>query len=280
MQIGFVGLGNMGRGMARNLVRAGFSVTVHDIRPEPVADLVGRGARGAGSPAAAARDADLVCVAVFDEQQARGVLDGEHGVLAGAPAGAVVALHSTLSPAFVRETAASAARTGHTVVDAAMTGGGDVAAEAAELTFMLGGPAEPVARVQPALDVMARRCVHLGDVGAGMAMKIVSNFLGSCNVALVREALRLAGGVGLPAEQVLDVVHHGRVGSSWVSDNWDRIRAQEAGYTTGPQGMVAMWRKDLELAAALGGELDVPAPIARFMLAGVLPDLQRHGLTG
>ena len=283
MQAAFVGLGNMGRGMAHNLLKAGIATTVFDVRDEPVRAAVSAGAVAAGSCAEAAAHADVVCVATFSEQQVRDVLagtDADPGVLAGAAPGTVVAVHSTISPALVKELAAAAAERGVALIDVAMTGGGDVAAAEGNLTFMVGGPDEALATARPALDAMARTVFHVGPVGAGVSAKIISNFLGTSNVALVREALRMAAGAGIGEKEILRIIQDGGVGSSWVSNNWQRIRTQEENYTTGKQGMVEMWSKDLRLAQDLAAVHDVPAPITDFIVANVLPEVGANGLTG
>jgi 3-hydroxyisobutyrate dehydrogenase len=162
MKIGFVGLGAMGRGMARNPVHAGFPTAVFDIRPDVVRELESDGARSA---------AEAVEVAV----------------------GAELAWHTTTAPDFVVEMAELAAHRHVAVLDVAMTGGSAAAADAGELTFMVGGESETLQRVQPAFDAMTQTIFHLGPLGAGMSAKIVSNFLSAGNVALVREAIRIAG---------------------------------------------------------------------------------------
>ena len=283
MRAAFIGLGNMGLGMARNLLKAGIATTVFDVRGEPVRSAVSAGATAAASCADAAAQADVVCVAVFSEQQVRDVLVGagaDPGVLAGAAPGAVVAVHSTISPAAIRELASVAGERGVALIDVAMTGGGDVAAGEGKLTFMAGGPDEALAAARPALDAMARTVFHVGPLGAGVSAKIISNFLGTSNVALVREALRMAAGAGIGEKEILAIIEDGGVGSSWVSNNWQRIRTQEENYTTGKEGMVEMWSKDLKLAQGLAALHGVPAPIADFIVANVLPEVGANGLTG
>jgi 3-hydroxyisobutyrate dehydrogenase len=283
MRVAFIGLGNMGLGMARNLLTAGIATTVFDVRSEPVRSAVAAGATAAASCADAAAHADVVCVAVFSEQQVRDVLTGardDPGVLAGAAPGTVVAVHSTISPAAIGELAAAAGERGIALIDVAMTGGGDVAAGEGNLTFMTGGPGEALAAARPALDAMARTVFHVGPLGAGVSAKIISNFLGTSNVALVREALRMAASAGIGEKEILAIIEDGGVGSSWVSNNWQRIRTQEENYTTGKEGMIEMWSKDLKLAQGLAALHSVPAPIVDFIVANVLPEVGANGLTG
>lgn len=283
MRIGFVGLGNMGLGMALNIIRAGFDTTVFDVRSEPVQRALDVGARSAPSASQAALDADLVCVAVFDAEQIRDVLldsDGGPGILSAAREGAVVALHSTISPTLVKELAAAGAAQGVTVVDVAMTGGGEKAATAGTLTFMAGGAAAVIEGVRPVLEAMAQHIIHVGPTGAGVSAKIINNFLATSHVALFREALRLGRGTGLDEDDVLDIINTGGIGSSWVSQNWLGIRSQEEHYTTGKQGMVEMWSKDLNLARELAADHGVSAPLANFMVSDIVPEVGANGLTG
>jgi 3-hydroxyisobutyrate dehydrogenase-like beta-hydroxyacid dehydrogenase len=282
MQVGFIGLGNMGLGMARNVVKAGYALTVRDLRRDAVDILVADGAKAADSSADAARDADVICVAVFDEAQIRDTVlgsDSEPGVLSTARPGSVVALHSTISPATAQAIGAHAAKGGVSVLDVAMTGGGDVAAAEGSLTFMVGGDVEAVAKSRPVLDAMAKSVFHVGPLGTGVSAKIVSNFLGTSNVALVREALRIAASAGIDESTILGIVEAGGVGSSWVSNNWQRIRTQEDNYTTGKEGMVAMWSKDLKLAHDLAEANGVAAPLLGFIVSDIIPDVGANGLT-
>jgi len=283
MQTAFIGLGNMGLGMAHNLVKAGIATTVFDVRDEAVKSVVSAGATAASSCADAVARAEVVCVAVFSEQQVRDVVigtDADPGVLAGAAPGTIIAVHSTVSPALVKELAAAAGERRVFLIDVAMTGGGDVAAAEGNLTFMVGGPTEALAKAGPVLDAMARTVFHVGPAGAGVSAKIISNYLGTSNVALVREALRMAAGAGIEEQDILRIVQDGGVGSSWVSNNWQRIRTQEENYTTGREGMVEMWAKDLRLAQDLAAVNHIPAPIVDFIVANVLLDVGENGLTG
>jgi 3-hydroxyisobutyrate dehydrogenase len=283
MKIGFVGLGAMGRGMARNLVRAGFPTAVFDVRPDVVRELESDGARSAADAAEVAVGAGLVCIAVFDDRQVRQVLAGDGsgpGVLSAASPGTIVALHTTTAPDFVVEMAELAAHRHVAVLDAAMTGGGVAAADAGELTFMVGGENETLQRVRPAFDAMAQTIFHLGPLGAGMSAKIVSNFLSAGNVALVREAIRIATAAGFGEKQVLEVVNAGKVGASWVSNNWDRIRRREVSHPPGTEGPAQVWLKDMTLAGALSRSHDVAAPVLECLLSDVAPTVRAEGLTG
>jgi 3-hydroxyisobutyrate dehydrogenase len=282
-RVGFVGLGNMGEGMALNLRKAGFPLTVRDVRPEPVERLVAAGAETTASDFDLGARSDVVCVALFDEEQIRQVClaHGEDaGLIAGMRSGGAIIVHSTVSPALIRELAGTASEQGLTLFDAAMTGGGDVAARAGALTFMVGGDAAAVERWRPVLEAMSQHIFHVGPLGAGVGAKILNNFFGASHVILTREALRLARALGIGDERLLEIVNAGGVGSSWVTRNWGAIRTQEENYTTGKLGMVAMASKDLRLADKLAHETRTPAPTLAFIVEHVVPELGAAGLTG
>lgn len=283
MRVGFVGLGNMGLGMARNVQKAGFTLQVRDMRKEAVDVVVADGASSASSAAEAARDADLICIAVFNEDQLRSTILGsgdEPGALSTAKAGSVIAIHSTVSPGVVIELALRAREFGVDVLDVAMSGGGDVAANAGTLTFMVGGPDAAFSRSRPVFAAMASTIFHVGsNVGAGMSAKIVSNFLLDGNITLLREAIRIAGSSGIDEARILEIVGSNKMGSSWVSTNWEQIRAHEESSWNGKQGVVDMYHKDLQLAADLALANAVDAPTLQYIVKEVSPTVGEFGLT-
>jgi 3-hydroxyisobutyrate dehydrogenase-like beta-hydroxyacid dehydrogenase len=283
LRVGFIGLGNMGEGMAHNLARAGFPLTVRDLRPEPLARLKEAGASIATSNLDLGRASELVCIAVFSEQQVRDTClpnGDDDGVIAGLPPGSVIAIHSTVSTSLSRDLTKVGAERGIHILDAPMTGGGEVAAREGKLTFFVGGDSAAFELCKPAFESMTNNLFHVGALGAGAAAKIMSNFLAISNTIIVREALRLARGFGIPEEMLLQIVNSGGVGSSWVSNNWQRIKDQEMSYTTGKAGMVAMASKDLHLAQALAEQTQTPMPVLSFLIEDALPELNQNSLTG
>jgi 3-hydroxyisobutyrate dehydrogenase-like beta-hydroxyacid dehydrogenase len=282
LKLGFIGLGNMGEGMAHNLARAGFPLTVRDLRPEPIARLASAGAVSADSNFEVGRASDVVSIAVFSEEQVRQTClphGDDAGLIAGLSAGGIIAIHSTVPASLSRDLTSLAAPRGIHILDAPMTGGGEVAAREGKLTFFVGGDAAAFERCKPAFEAMTSNLFHVGTLGAGAAAKIMSNFLAISNTIVVREALRLARGFGIPEQQILEIVNSGGVGSSWVSNNWQRIREQEAHYTTGKAGMVAMASKDLHLAQVLAWETQTSMPVLSFLIEQALPDLNANSLT-
>lgn len=272
----------MGEGMAWNLATKGFAPAVRDVRPEPMERLARDGARPLARNVDIGAASDVVCVAVFDEAQVLQTVS-EHGddpgLLAGMRPGGVLVLHPTIAPSAVQRVQALARGRGVAVLDAPMTGGANVAARAGTLTFMVGGEAAVLEAVRPVLAAMATSVFHVGPLGAGCAVKIINNFHAVSHVMLVRESLRLGKAAGIGEERLLEILNTGGVGSNWASINWGRIKAQEAGYTTGPAGMVAMSTKDLQLGERMARELGVATPALDALVAQGLPDLARSGLT-
>lgn len=282
LRVGFVGLGNMGEGMAWNLATKGFAPLVFDTRQKPLQAVAAAGATIAGSNAEIGEACNLVCVAVFDDAQIDQVVFGaadDAGVLAGMREAGIIVLHPTAPPATIRRVRDAAAAKGVAVIDAPMTGGANVAAREGALTFMVGGDVDTVERARPILEAMATSVFHVGELGAGAAAKIINNFVGISQTLLVREALRLAASAGIGESEILGILNRGGVGSSWQTKNWQRIKDQEATYTTGREGMVAMASKDMTLAARLAADNAVAVPCLAALVEHGLPDIARSGLT-
>jgi 3-hydroxyisobutyrate dehydrogenase-like beta-hydroxyacid dehydrogenase len=197
-RIGFIGLGYMGKPMAENLVRAGFEVTVHDLKPELVDDLVALGAKSAATPRAVAEQSDIIASVVMNNRQTLDVfLEGEGtGVLAGTNPGSLIVIHSTVSPELCQQVADAAAIKGVGVIDAAVSGAA-AKSKAGTLTIMVGGDKALVARCQPLFDVLGEHVFHMGGLGMGQAAKICNNLVSLVNVHVIEEAIRLKGR-GLP----------------------------------------------------------------------------------
>lgn len=282
LNVGIIGLGDMGEGMAMNLVAKGFATVVHDLRPDPVARLVELGATAASTAFEVGQQSEVVMVAVFSGEQVEETLlpnGDDQGLIAGMAAGGIVCVNSTVSPQLIQRLADVGSDHDIVVIDVAMSGGGGVAAKAGALTFMAGGDERAFERCRPALEAMATTIHHVGPLGSGVTSKIINNLLTIQNVGTVREALRLSAALGLEEKAILEIVGSA-VGASWVSDNWEGIRAQEASHTLGPGGIAQMASKDLHLAVELSRETGTPMPLAEYVVENILPDLEVHGMTG
>lgn len=211
MNVGFVGLGRMGGPMADNVIAAGHTVRAYDPVEAALAPRVERGGIAAGSPAEAAEGADVVCIVVFDGDQARDVVTGAGGVLETAPGGAIVAIHTTTSVEVIEELAAAAAERGVRVVDAGVTGG-ETGATAGTLTTLVGGDDDAVEAARPVFEAFSADIVHAGGLGAGMTLKLARNAVGYVMMRAVHEALLLTDAQGIAPStlrHVLATVDHG-----------------------------------------------------------------------
>ena len=254
-RIGFIGLGIMGRPMAMNLVRAGFSVTVHNrtrAREKPLADA---GAEVAESPADVAKRSDTVIVMVPDTPDVREVVVGPRGIAASARPGLAVIDMSTIAPDAEREMATVLEGLGSDLLDAPVTGG-DVGAQKATLTIMVGGKRSAYQRALPILQVLGKSIHRVGPVGAGQSLKLCNQILCAVNMMGLSEALLLARRAEIDLPQFVDVLGGGAGGSWQLTNLGPKIVARQLD----PGFMVRLMQKDLTLAQALAGRLRVPLP--------------------
>ena len=204
LRIGFIGLGQMGKPMARCLVEKGLATTVCDIADAPAEELVAKGAKRAATAREIADTCDLVGVCVRDDDEVREVCVGENGFFASARRGLVIAVHSTVYPETVLEIGEAAEKHGMHVLDACVTGG-PMAAERAELTYMVGGAEEAFGRYKPAFATSAKTIVHTGPLGTATYTKICNNLLQYQAFNAVMEAFTLLGHLGVPKQVLEDV---------------------------------------------------------------------------
>jgi 3-hydroxyisobutyrate dehydrogenase-like beta-hydroxyacid dehydrogenase len=259
VRVGCIGLGNMGAGIAENIVRAGFAVRVFDIREQARRRLADAGAEQALTPAQAAEDAAVLAVTVLNDAQVDEVLFGADGAAAALPAGAVVVVHSTVSPYTCQRIAATLAERGVHLVDAPISGG-QAAAENGRLTLMIGGEDAAVKAAEPVLEAVSAQRFHVGGVGAGQVAKLVNNLMGVVNRIVAAEGLELARAAGLREDAVLELLQVSS-GNSWQIEHWRDMQQVARVSTTGPEGMAFMAKKDLGLALELGKELGLDLTI-------------------
>lgn len=219
MNIAFIGLGNMGGPMARNLVKAGHAVTVFDLNQEAVAALVSEGARTAGTPAEAAREASFVLTMLPAAAHVEAVLTGPQGVLTGVPKNVPIVDCSTIDPATARRLAEKAAAHGNPFADAPVSGGTGGAA-AGTLTFMVGADEALFKQAQTVLQAMGKNIVHCGGVGTGQVAKICNNLLLAISMIGVSEAMSLGASLGIDP-QVLAGIINTSSGRCWSADTYN-----------------------------------------------------------
>jgi 4-hydroxybutyrate dehydrogenase/sulfolactaldehyde 3-reductase len=256
--LGFIGLGNMGKGMAANLVRKGARVVVHDINPAPVDALEKAGAGPARSVAEVAISSDIVFTMLPTTASVESVIDGPDGVLAHLKPGGAIVDMSTIDPLVTDRLAGEASSAGCAFVDAPV-GRLAVHADRGECLFMVGADDTSFARVKPVLEAMGTTVHHCGGVGTGMRTKLVNNYLAIILCQLNAEALALSQRFGLSLEKSLDVIHGTTATNGQLKVNWPNkvLRGDlDPGFT------IDLAHKDLTLIVEAANAARVPVPVA------------------
>ena len=213
MKIGFIGLGIMGRPMAKNLVKAGYDLTVYDLNEEAVADLVSCGARAADSSREASLEAEVVITMVPNSPQVREVVLGKDGMAEGASEGTVLIDMSSIDPTESRSIGMELKKYGIEMMDAPVSGGEPKAIEGT-LSVMVGGRRELFDRYYDMLMVMAGSVVYVGKLGAGNVAKLANQIIVACNIQALAEALTLAQKAGVDPQLVFEAIKGGLAGST------------------------------------------------------------------
>ncbi len=254
-RIGFIGLGIMGQGMARNLLKAGFPLCVWNRTASRVQPLVDEGATAGESPADVAAKSDIIITCVSDTPDVEQVILGENGVIHGAKEGALVVDCSTISPQVTKEIAAKLAEKGIHMLDAPISGGSEGAAKGT-LSIMVGGDADQFERAKPAFEAMGKTITHIGPAGAGQTVKLVNQVLVVGNCLAMCEALLLAQAGQVDLQKTFDAISQGAAGSWMFTNRAPQIirRDWRPGFT------VALQQKDLRLVLDAADELGVPLP--------------------
>jgi 3-hydroxyisobutyrate dehydrogenase len=219
MKLAFIGLGNMGGPMARNLIKAGHTLTVFDVVRANVDALVAAGATAAGSAKHAAAGSEWVITMLPSSPHVRSVYLGDEGVLAGVAPGVPLIDSSTIDPHTAREVAAAASSRGNPMADAPVSGGTG-GARAATLTFMVGAERPLFERIEPLLSQMGRNIVHCGGTGTGQAAKICNNLLLGISMIGVAEAMSLGVTLGIEPKTLAGIINTSS-GRCWSSDTYN-----------------------------------------------------------
>jgi 3-hydroxyisobutyrate dehydrogenase len=262
LRVGFIGIGTMGRPMATNVAKAGFDLTVFDLREEPLSALSAFGATVARSPQEVGERSDVIEIAVVDDLQVEAVLYGPQGLFEGARRGAVVAIHSTVAPETVQKAAEAGKSKSITVLDAPVSGG-QKGAEDRELCYMVGGDQETLEICRPVFSTSGAHIFHMGDLGSGSIAKIVLQVVVCINMLAAHEAEVLCEATGIDLRRFLQVLHVSS-GESFVTDNWiDRFkRAHEP--MPRRQQRAEVFKKSLVPALELAERIGVQLPGARL----------------
>jgi 2-hydroxy-3-oxopropionate reductase len=257
--VGFIGLGLMGRPMAKNLVKAGYPLVVHSRSRPPVEALAADGARVATSPADVARQATRIITMLPDSPDVEQVLEGPDGVFSAMPRGTVLIDTSSIAPASARRLAAEANARGATMLDAPVSGG-EIGAIDGTLSIMVGGDTAAFAAVKPILDAMGNpeKVIRIGESGAGQITKVCNQMVIGGTLAVVSEAFALALKAGVDPARVRDALLGGFAASRVLEVHGERIL--HANYKPGFRA--SLYAKDMRIAAQTLADHATPAPVS------------------
>jgi len=261
-RIGFIGLGIMGKPMARNLLSAGFQVTVHSRSPGPVDELVSGGATRAGAPREVAASSDVTITMLPDTADVEQVLVRPGGVLEGVSDGSLVIDMSSIDPGSTREMSAAFASKGVAMLDAPVSGGEKGAVDAA-LSIMVGGDDAAFARARPVFEALGKNIVHVGQSGAGQVCKACNQLVVAATIEAVAEALLLAERSGVDAAKVREALLGGFAASKILEVHGQRMldRAFDPGFR------VRLHRKDARIVQHAATATATPIPSFTAVIA-------------
>ncbi len=256
MRIGFIGLGIMGKPMAKNLLKAGYDLLVYDIVSESVSELVTAGAAAAESPRDVAAKVDLIITMLPNSPHVKEVILGESGVIEGVQSGAIVVDMSSIAPLAAQEVAAELEKKGAVMLDAPVSGGEPKAIDGS-LAIMVGGPEHAFEKVKDVLLKMGASAVRCGDIGAGNVTKLANQIIVALNIAAVSEAMTLATKAKVDPELVFNAIKGGLAGSTVLNAKMPLIL--EGNFKPGFR--IELHIKDLQNALDTAHEIGVPVPL-------------------
>jgi 2-hydroxymethylglutarate dehydrogenase len=257
-KIGFIGLGNMGRRMSLNLLKAGFKLTVYDVRPEAVLDLVQHGAAAAKNPAKVAQNSDVIITSLPTPEALKEVILGTSGIVTASKRALIVIVTDTVSPESIRKLASAVEMQGIEVLDAPVSGGTS-GAENATLTIMVGGKKETFENCIDILRTIGKEIIYVGSAGCGNVVKLVNNLLSLSSVAALCEGIVLGVKAGVDAQTLRNVIMTSTGRSYALEHKLPNVIAKgkfEGGFA------VDLALKDLNFAVNLGKSYQMPMTIA------------------
>jgi len=259
-KVGFVGLGIMGRPMARNLMKAGYDLMAYNRSRGAIEELVAEGAVAAGSPKEVAESSDVVFTMLPGPPEVEKVVAGEEGLLRGAREGSLLVDMSTSSPILARELARDARQRGVGMLDAPVSGG-DVGAKEGTLSIMVGGSEEDFERAKPLFEIMGKTVVHVGESGAGQTVKACNQIVVALTIEAVSEALVLGSKAGVDPMNVIEVLSGGLAGNKVMEVKAEKLLS----HNFEPGGKVEFHHKDLGIALEAGREYGVSLPVTAIV---------------
>ena len=258
--IGFIGLGIMGKPMARNLLKAGYPLIVHNRSRGAVEELAKEGAKAAANSKEVAGQSEVLITMLPDSPDVELVYAGENGVFAGAKSGMLLIDMSSISPVVARKLAADADKRGCDMIDAPVSGG-EAGAIGATLSIMIGGKASAVERAMPIFQALGKNIVHVGDAGAGQVTKAANQMVVGTTIAIVSEALVLAAKAGVDPAKVRQALLGGFAQSKILEAHGQKMLDRNFK----PGFRIRLHEKDMKIALATGSEYGVP-----LMVTGVV----------
>ena len=259
-EVGFVGLGIMGKPMVRNLIAAGHSLTVYDVVGSAVEESVTDGAAAVSSAREVAQKAPVVITMVPDSADSEAAILGPDGVLEGASQGSRIIDMSSIAPGSSQKIAAACEAAGVDFLDAPVSGG-EPGAISGTLAIMVGGKKEVFDRHLELMSVMGASIVHCGDYGAGNTTKLANQIIVAANIEAVSEALVLAKKAGLDPNTVFEAIKGGLAGSNVLNAKGPMMIAGDFN----PGFRIRLHKKDLRNALLTGEELGVPLPVTSLL---------------
>jgi 2-hydroxy-3-oxopropionate reductase len=257
LTVGYIGLGLMGKSIARNIHKAGFPLVVHNRSQAVVEELVAEGATAAGSPAEVAAQVDVVFTNLPDTSDVEKVVLGEQGILAGGQTGLIWVDNSTIKPAAARSLARQMAARGMLSLDAPVSGG-DIGARNGTLAIMVGGPVEALEKVRPILQAMGKAVTHVGEAGAGQVAKAANQIMVAAQMVAMGELLIFSQKAGVDPQKVVEAIKGGAA-QCWTLD------VKPVRLFTGnrmPGFKAYMQAKDLNIILETAREYGIPLPSA------------------
>jgi len=259
--VGFIGLGIMGRPMAKNLMDAGYELVLHNRSPEKAEALAKEGnATAAGSPRKVAEACDIIITMLPDSPDVETVVAGEGGALEGIREGALVVDMSTISPVVTEELSKKVREKGASMLDAPVSGG-DVGAIEGALSIMVGGSEEDFERARPLFDVMGKVATHVGPIGAGQVVKACNQIVVALTIEAVSEALVLGSRGGVAPEKLVEALSGGLAGSAVMEAKKEKFFSHDFE----PGFRIELHHKDLGIALAAGREYGVALPVTAIV---------------
>ena len=274
MKIGFIGLGIMGKPMAKNLLKAGYQLVVHNRSPKPVKELVEAGAESGSSAKEVAEKCDVIVTMLPNSPHVKEVVLGPNGILEGARPGTIIVDMSSIAPLAAKEVAAKAAKKGVEMLDAPVSGGEPKAIEGT-LSIMVGGKKEIFEKCHSILSKMGTSVVLCGDIGAGNTTKLANQIIVALNIAAMSEALVLGAKAGVNPETIFKAIRGGLAGSTVLEAKTPMVLSGNFK----PGFRIELHIKDLANALDTAHEVGAPLPLTSQVME-ILQALKVDGKAG